>query len=141
MDQYGRSSLHHLCANYQGDDMLNVMELLMADVARGNCIENQLYWCQESDKFGMNALHLTCQNHSGPNLKDIVQFSIDKCRIDFRATTDKSGRNAVHFFCQNYFKGGGLKDIIQLFVDRGIDSSATEDSGNVLHLLCCANYK
>ena len=83
--------------------MLNVIELL-ADVARGNngnFIENQLYWCKEPDKFDMNALHLICQNYSGPNLKDIVQFSINKCRIKFRAT-DQDGENVLHLLCGNY---------------------------------------
>lgn len=123
-----RNGLHLLCEKYKGDDILEVIELF---------IDEGKIDVKETCQYGENALHFLCKNYRGPKLKETIQLLIDK-QIGIINAKNARGRNALHILCI-YYDGDEnlLLEIVRLFIDKGIDLTATDnEKSNVIHLLC-----
>ena len=122
------NALHILCENYQGEQFLEILHIF---------IQAKID-LTATDKHQRNALHLLCANYKGDNLFPIVSELLKA--IDVKAVTCREGDdgcNALPLLCRNY-RGRDLKDIVQLFINKGIDVDSTDvrSKRNALHYLC-----
>ena len=119
----GWSALHFVCRYYSGDNLIDLVQLMILNGVEVN-----------SNKNGSSPLLLLCEYYNNHNLIDLIQLLVQS-GADINAKTS-DGWNALHFVCR-YYSGDNLLDIIRLLIDRGIDVKAKDNQKwNALSLLC-----
>lgn len=150
----GANALHVICRYYQGDNLIDLVKLLIKkgiDVnqttrvgsnalnlnaqcaydQRGKLLNLVNPLCEIYANYryadGSNALLILCQYYRGDNLLEIVKLFIDnKTNINH---CNSKGWNVLLILCQHY-KNENLFEIVQLLIKNGIDINQTNNNGN-----------
>ena len=155
-----RTALHLVCQSFRGDDLKQVMQLLISKKNATNpsamsilcrfyngddlqdllqLIINHVEDANETHENGWNALHVLCACYKGRHLKDLVQFLLTN-GIRVNAITENEGATALHLLCL-FYNGADLKDVIEIFMKYGADlGKAVPGFGDALFLILTKNY-
>lgn len=127
-ERNGYTALHYICSHYQGDDFLEILDLLNQRGMNVNITEKE---CAN------NALGLLFRENKltiGQKMVKIIESFI-KFGIDFKHRS-KYGWTALHDLCR-YYKHPNLIEVVQLVINNSVDVTAIENDGwTALHFLC-----
>jgi len=126
-DPSKRNSLILLCQFYSGENLQELVELLLDNGSDAS------YTSPHGDGL-RNPLILACTYYKKSNLIDLVKLLLDRgTSVNQR---DRAGDNAFNLLCANY-TAHNLKDILQLLVDHQIITTFKNKFGfNALLHLC-----
>jgi len=131
-DPSGFNALHYLCMNYQGDDFIDIIQLLVTEGIDVNKTD------QESDQ---NALQLLFQHNTNQHphqvgyFENIVKYLIEN-GIHLNHRSRYNGWTALHYLLQHY-KHDDLINLVTLLINSGVDVKAKSSDGwTALHILC-----
>ena len=81
------------------------------------------------DHEGSNPLDELIKNAEGTSqLYDIIKRIVSRKGFSVKCQ-DKSGKNALHILCEKYSEEN-LTDVIQLFIEKGIDINSYDNAGD-----------
>lgn len=122
-----RNALMKLCFNYHGDNLIDIIRLLL----------NAGIDVNFKTKNGWNSMLALCsQQYGHKDFFEIIKLLIDH-GIDINFT-NPDGVNCLIALCERY-EGDGFLEIVNLLIERGIQVNALTSQGwNALFSLCFA---
>ncbi len=126
-DDNGNTALTLLCEHYNGDDLIDIIRILIQKGVDVN---------QATKKNGFNALMLLCMQYHRDNLIDIVRLFVETgANVNNKGTDD--AWNVLHIICR-YYNSEKLIEIIALLIAHGIelDAATTKNGWNAVIILC-----
>ena len=127
----GDNALMVLCANYNNDDLIDIVQLL---------VQNGIDLNLADATFGWNCLIFLLFNYHGENLFEIVRFLLEHdCKVNMEGNRND---NALTAACASY-KHKSLIEIVRLLIQHKININWINPAlhYNALVTLCYSGYR
>ena len=122
-----QTALHSLCQNYSRTDLFPILKLLVHHGIDATA----------EDVDEESALTLVCRYYRKPNLLEIIRFLVIGCGLSANKVEVDLCHSALGILCFYQPMRNHLMDSIRFFIEQGVNVAATdEDGNNILHILC-----
>ncbi len=137
VDDDGFSPLLLIARNNQSGNLIRCIKYLLTALLRKNSNEEFLKVdVNYQDRNGYNVLHYICKNYQDDDFLETFELLIE-CGIDLNKSEKGLGNNALQLLFRDNERGEGVLEIVQAFINNGIDLKHRNSDGfTALHYLC-----